>query len=391
MRVSRRVVPALAITLGACAAGTEPTPQAGAPAHVALVGAPLSASVASAVDVTVKVTDANGLPVPNHLVNFAVVSGGGSLFVTAVNTSAIGEAKDRWTLGTVAGEQAIEARAIDQTTGAPIVFGTVTATATPGPATQIQLGTAVSGWKLAEVGASVRFGTPVSVGSFVTRVADSYGNAIASPALVVTAAPSGWAVQGDRFTAPTTEAEGTVTFGVGTASASVRVFSVPDLRTLKLRASWACVFDYHNKLINGFPVDSTVGVMNVDSTRAVGDPGPRRGYPFFSWVEYILYAKGTSTHYYKDSGRNQVVVSAVEERDFLVMQQRKDTLLLVLAISTYQHPWDGTAPPESELEHFSLVSWASPRFQVSPRKFGPEGVGCVDYGSRGTRFLLEEY
>jgi hypothetical protein len=55
---------------------------------------------------------------PNQLVNFVVVDGNGSVFAPTVATSANGEAHNQWTIGTIAGLQAIEARTIDQCNGA---------------------------------------------------------------------------------------------------------------------------------------------------------------------------------------------------------------------------------------------------------------------------------
>jgi hypothetical protein len=63
---------------------------------------------------TARVTDANGLAVSGSPVQFAIVSGngtvGGQQSIT-VNTDGNGEAKTRWKLGTVAGAQEVEIRA----------------------------------------------------------------------------------------------------------------------------------------------------------------------------------------------------------------------------------------------------------------------------------------
>jgi hypothetical protein len=75
----------------------------------------------------VRVTDANGQPVQGQIVNFRVTVGGGSMFAGAGSTNSQGIVQDRWTLGP-AGPQTAEARAVDNTTGAAIVFATFTAT-----------------------------------------------------------------------------------------------------------------------------------------------------------------------------------------------------------------------------------------------------------------------
>lgn len=75
-------------------------------------------------------------PVPGQLVNFVVVSGGGSVFAGAALTDSAGHAQELWTLGGSAGTQCLEARAVDQETGEPITFAQVCATGVPGPMTQ---------------------------------------------------------------------------------------------------------------------------------------------------------------------------------------------------------------------------------------------------------------
>jgi hypothetical protein len=78
----------------------------------------------------VRVVDLDGHPVAGQIVNFRVVAGGGSVFAGTSLTSADGSAKERWTLGTsIADSQRVEARAVDPTTGEPIVFGIFRATA----------------------------------------------------------------------------------------------------------------------------------------------------------------------------------------------------------------------------------------------------------------------
>jgi N-acetylneuraminic acid mutarotase len=75
----------------------------------------------------VKVTRADGGPIRGQILNFRVVSGGGTVFGGTELTNAQGVAQERWTLGT-SGAQKIEVRAVDPETGAPLVFATFTAT-----------------------------------------------------------------------------------------------------------------------------------------------------------------------------------------------------------------------------------------------------------------------
>ena len=218
--------------LAACAGGTDPDrPRPGPPAFIQLVGGPLSATVGTAVDVTVKVTDEQGTAVPGYLVNFVVVSGGGSVFVIAVNTSPAGEAKNRWTLGTRAGEQAIEVRAIDPATGTPTVFERVTATARPGPVVSLELHreTAI-GWVAGE-GRDAR--------EVIRRAADEYGNTIPDLPVMVTAT-GGWSVSGTTVTPTAAWQEAQITVTSGSFSRTVKARSVPNWRSTQFTASFAC-------------------------------------------------------------------------------------------------------------------------------------------------------
>ena len=76
----------------------------------------------------VRVEDDAGRPVAGQLVNFRVVSGGGSMFAGSGLSNADGLVQDRWTLGTSTSVgQRVEARAVDPQTGAPLVFAVFTA------------------------------------------------------------------------------------------------------------------------------------------------------------------------------------------------------------------------------------------------------------------------
>ena len=80
--------------------------------------------------IVVRATDASGRVVPNAVVNFVVTGGGGAVFAPAVSTNADGVASNRWTLGTAAGQQTVEVRAIDQQ-GQPVTYATFAARALP--------------------------------------------------------------------------------------------------------------------------------------------------------------------------------------------------------------------------------------------------------------------
>ena len=136
----------------------------------------------------VRVLDENGLRVPNQIVNFVVTAGGGSVFAGSALTNAEGEARERWTLGKVAADsQRVEARAVNSTTGAAIVFGTFRATAVAGPATKLKKASADSG--------SATIGTDVTVKPSV-RVTDQYDNPVSGTSVTFAVASGGGSVTG---------------------------------------------------------------------------------------------------------------------------------------------------------------------------------------------------
>ncbi len=75
------------------------------------------------------VEDSRAHAVKGQIVNFVVVSGGGSVFAGAAITGADGIVQERWTLG-ASGPQRVEARAIDTQTGAKLTFAIFDATLT---------------------------------------------------------------------------------------------------------------------------------------------------------------------------------------------------------------------------------------------------------------------
>ena len=75
------------------------------------------------------VEDSRGHAVKGQIVNFVVVSGGGSVFAGAAISGGDGIVQERWTLG-LSGPQRVEARAIDNATGAKLTFAIFTATLT---------------------------------------------------------------------------------------------------------------------------------------------------------------------------------------------------------------------------------------------------------------------
>lgn len=122
--------------------------------------------------IVVRVLNAAGDPVPGQVVNFRVVKGEGSVFAGAALTDADGMAQERWTLGkSVADSQVVEARAVNSSTGEPLVFARFIATALPGAPVLVE--PIAGNSQGAIVGAKL-------TDSLLVRVKDGYGNVVDS-------------------------------------------------------------------------------------------------------------------------------------------------------------------------------------------------------------------
>jgi 5-hydroxyisourate hydrolase-like protein (transthyretin family) len=138
----RTIASASALLLGLLAAGCngEVVSGGGAPAKMVVVSGDLQTATVGtelAQPLVVRVVDEGDRPVRNQLVNFRVTRGGGSVFAGSAITNRDGIAQERWTLGTVADTQQVEARAVDATTGAAVVFATFRAVGLAGAAASI--------------------------------------------------------------------------------------------------------------------------------------------------------------------------------------------------------------------------------------------------------------
>lgn len=222
------------IALLACGGGDATGPGgSGSPAALIIVSGDAQSGVVGtelSSPLVVKVTDASGAPVKGQVVNFKVVAGGGSVFAGAAGTNADGVAKERWTLGTVPGDsQRVEVRAVDPTTGAPIVFETFRATAVAGPpaaikkatadSLQVSIGTAIT--PAPRVRLTDKFGNSIA-GATVTFVATAGGGTIANSSQVTS--DSGFASVG-AWTTGTTEAVNILSVSVQGSPAVTTTFT----------------------------------------------------------------------------------------------------------------------------------------------------------------------
>src|SRR4029077_13740222 len=136
----RKVISAFLVALTgvtaalACGGGDLMLPSASRPAAIAVVKgnnqtAPGGQALADSL--VVRVTDPQNRPVAQLRVAFVVMAGGGTAAPDTAVTDNDGHAASRWTLGTTAAAQAVEARV----TGSDSVNATFTAVASTAPST----------------------------------------------------------------------------------------------------------------------------------------------------------------------------------------------------------------------------------------------------------------
>jgi hypothetical protein len=173
---------ALLAGLAACGGGggdgPTPPPPPPSPSAIASAGGESQSGTvgqALATPIRVRVTAANGSPLANISVSFAITAGGGSVSAASSPTGTDGVASTTWTLGPSAGPQSVSASVSQLPT--PIVF---TATAAAGPPGKVVV---VSG---SGQSARVRTALPQPL---VARVTDSFDNPLAG--VNVTFTPTG--------------------------------------------------------------------------------------------------------------------------------------------------------------------------------------------------------
>jgi adhesin/invasin len=179
------------VFLSACAADSASSPDVGPPALLEIVSGDAQQGTVDAelsAPVVVRVTDNHHHPVKGQIVNFRVTLGGGSVFAGAAITNANGIVRERWTLGTVAADdQQVEARAVDNDTGSPLVFAVFHATALAGPAAQTSSAGGDSAMAVA--------GTAVT-NLPALRVADQFNNPVSGVAVTFVLTAGGGSITG---------------------------------------------------------------------------------------------------------------------------------------------------------------------------------------------------
>jgi hypothetical protein len=213
--------------LAACGGSGAPTSPGGASLSLAIVGGadqtgPVGTELPAAIVVRVVDTKTQA-PASGQLVNFVVVEGGGSVFAGSAQTNAQGEARERWTLGTKLGAQALEARAVDQTTGEAITFARITGTATAGPITQLFPNPR---------GALALLNTDFDLHAAIDSAFDSFGNRVTGYPLAVTPSKSGAFTLSGTTLRATSEADILLTLASGSATINTTVRARRDLAPL---------------------------------------------------------------------------------------------------------------------------------------------------------------
>jgi hypothetical protein len=195
MRItSLRFLPLLTFALAACLDSTGS--DAGPPAAMQIMDGDLqSAPVATELPnaLVVRVVDDRGRPVRGEVVNFRVLAGSGTVFAGSAQTNANGEARERWTLGIVAGDtQRVEVRAVDAATGEARTYAVFRAVGTPGPAAEV--------WPVESSTRGALPNTTVAE-SLAVYVKDAYNNLVPGATVTWSVRPGGGSISPVQSTA----------------------------------------------------------------------------------------------------------------------------------------------------------------------------------------------
>lgn len=245
--------------------------------------------------VVVRIADAAGTPASGVQLRWTVLEGGGMIARRATMTDSAGLARQAWTLGTSAGEQLLLVEWVDPADGAATRLGTVSATALPGPVTELR--------RLVRSD-TVFLGTKVAVSSWVAAT-DSFGNVVEHAPWTV-AGFDGYVV-GDSLLFRS-EGIGTVTIGTGALNQSIDVTALLDLR----KRTWWAEYSCHTAPTLGYG-----GHTGADSLHAILR-SERVSYPGEHTGEHSdavkLTLQGRFTYFFSDGA---VVHSPVETEWFV--------------------------------------------------------------------------
>lgn len=209
----------LALSALTCSSDSLTLPEEGLPAALVIVSgngqtAPVTAPLPDSL--VVRVTDSESRPVEGVKVAFTPTLGGGDAAPDTGLTNADGRAGTRWVLGSVAGDQRIQAKVVGNTASGALTQN-FDATALAAAADTIY---AVRG-----NGQSAGVGAPLR-DSLVVRVADQYGNAVSGTTV-------NWAVAGGGTVSPSSSTTG----AAGTAATAWTLGATPGVATVTATSS----------------------------------------------------------------------------------------------------------------------------------------------------------
>lgn len=278
------------------------------------------------------IKNSEGQPIAGQTVNFVVTSGGGTVFAPAATSDSSGYVRQRWTLGTVAGVQKVEVRAVDSN-GNAVVFETFLATAVAStPQTlRISSGNNQSAQQLTSLP------SPVTV-----LIKDSYGNPVAGVTVVFSANNSGNVTPTSSNTNASGEASATWTLGqqIGSQTLIATVTGLPqvtfnayadqapagaaktlakvsgDLQTVTQHSSMSG-FLYYGGMVGQTPTSTIPLVVQVTDT--LGNPVPNTlvtfssstgsGYVIPTTVSTDSSGKASWTGYIHTAGQQMIDAS----------------------------------------------------------------------------------
>ena len=282
-----------------------------------------------------------GLPISGLVVNFKVVTGGGSVFAGSAISDSNGIVRERWTLGTVAGPQKVEVRAVDST-GAAVVFATFDATAVADAPTSVTIasGNSQSAIQLQPLG------LPVKV-----IVKDAYGNPVAGVVVAFTANNGGTAFPGTAVTNAAGEAAASWTLGlaIGDQTLDAVVTGLPAARfnatATKAPPSAATAITKFSgdlqTIVQHSILPQPLQVLVTDNL-GNGVPGIQVVFSAAGGSGYILPTTVTTDYAGKASWKGYLHTAGQQEINASVSGLPPTTF--IINVSASNHPYDGYYP-----------------------------------------------
>jgi hypothetical protein len=133
----------IALLVGGCSPDRVGAPSTFVPRLVIVQGDGTEARAGDTIPVVVRLERNENSPLPNRIINWVVTKGAGSVWVGTTQTNAQGESRNYWIVGPEVGEQRLELRDVDPTSGERRIYGLVTATVPQPTAAEIST---LTGW-----------------------------------------------------------------------------------------------------------------------------------------------------------------------------------------------------------------------------------------------------